>query len=220
MVKMLRDAVKRLHNDTGAIIVEATISLFTFVFMMFTLLSVITIAYAQARIAIATDAAARQMSYYANLYYTANINEIFDNDDGKSSEIFQAVGEILSSIAPTAGTVDNELAQFITDTGEAVSKESLTGELKHQIGQAMAKQLLKKNLVQSDSDTPEAFLNRMRVKDGLDGLNLVHTNFLENNDDMIDVVVTYQIKVVQLLNIDIDLTFMHRASTKAWGAGA
>lgn len=219
-MKKIYAAVKSLREDTGAIVVEATISLSAFIFMMFTLLSIVNIAYAQARIAIATDAAARQMSYYANLYYTANINEIFDQHNGQSSEVFQGVGEILSYIAPTAGTIDNELAQFITETGEAVSGTSLTAELKHQIGMAMAKQLLKKNLVQSNLDTPDAFLNRLRVKGGLDGLNLLHVNFLENNDDIIDVIVVYQIKVVQLLNLDIDFTFMHRATTKAWGAGA
>ena len=52
----------RKENENGAIVVEATISLSVFIFVIFTILSIVNICYIQAKMSTALDTAAREIS--------------------------------------------------------------------------------------------------------------------------------------------------------------
>lgn len=95
-----------------------------------------------------------------------------------------------------------------------------TEEIKNALGSLLAKTLMKKNLVAYGGDDADNFLRRNRVVDGLSGLNFRYTSLMaygETNE--IRLVVTYRVKVIQLLNIDFAFTFTQNAKTTAWGNG-
>lgn len=62
-------------NEQGAIVVEATISLTAFMFLIVTILTVINICYAQAKIGVAVNTTAKKISEYSYLYNLTGLRE-------------------------------------------------------------------------------------------------------------------------------------------------
>lgn len=58
-----------MKKQKGAIVVEATIALSAFMFAIFTILSIVNICFIQARLGVALNTAAKEISQYSYLYY-------------------------------------------------------------------------------------------------------------------------------------------------------
>lgn len=67
--------VKRLKSESGAVTVEATISLSAFMLLIVTILTIINICIAQARISYAINTTAKEISQYSYLYALTGLNE-------------------------------------------------------------------------------------------------------------------------------------------------
>lgn len=63
------------RNERGAIVVEATISLSVFMFAIVTILSVVNICFAQAKIGVAVNQTAKEISQYSYLYSLTGLNQ-------------------------------------------------------------------------------------------------------------------------------------------------
>ena len=76
--------------------------------------------------------------------------------------------------------------------------------------------MLKNRLRDSPGDTAEAFMRRNRIEN----LNMDGSKFLEAGEGStgkdIFMRVNYDVRVVQLLNIDFSLHLSHAAYTQAW----
>lgn len=204
-------------KQRGAIIVEATIALTTFIFAMFTIYSLVNICYVQSKMAVAVNSAAKEMSQYAYLYTTFGLDKHMSGSGGKSSEMMDSFSVVLSKISDGSAVFSDDISEMFSDASKTASGDSGSELIKDLVGMGLAKKLVEKNLVAYEGDTADAFLRRNNVVDGLDGLNFVYTSFLADEDqDEIDVVVSYKVKVIELLNIDYEFSFVQRATTKAW----
>ncbi len=207
-------------REKGAIIVEATLVLPFFMFAIIMILSIVDICYVQAKMGVAINAAAKEMSQYGYLYTTLHLDEHMSGEGGKSSEIMDSLSEILNSISQETKAVSSELSSLFGTVGNVAGGDSAAEYIKDGVGQELAKKLIEKNLVTHDGDTAEAFLRRNHVVDGIDGLNFLQTSFLSNAEqDEVDIVVSYQISVIKLLNLEYKFTFVQRAKSKVWGRG-
>jgi len=73
----VKENVKGLRKkDRGAIVVEATLSFTAFVFAIFTILSLVNIFFIQAKIGIALNSAAKEISQYSYLYYKLGADKL------------------------------------------------------------------------------------------------------------------------------------------------
>lgn len=250
------------NRERGAIVVEATISLSVFIFVIFTILSVVNIYYVQAKMNIALTMAAKEISQYSYLYYKLGIDGV-DSSMADGTEDAQAtatatidgVDSLISSLSDgtesaQSGDFDSMVSsvesgmsdvgslvsmyqeqigddptQFIIGIGKLAGNE-IWEEVKSAVGAAMATMYMQKNLREFEGDSAEAFLERHNVVDGMDGLDFTYTSLFDTEsvgDDeqsgMIQLVVTYDVEVIKLLNIDITYTFRHCAQTRAWGNG-
>lgn len=247
-------------EESGAIVIEATLSLTAFVFVMFTILSVVNICYIQAKMSLALNYAAKDISQYTYLYYKLDADNLEKNlnagtEDARTTakntidgigsfmEEMAGAGEsidmdamtvdfdsLTASLEGAAGSIDgivNMYAQklsddpkgFIIGMGKMAGNE-LKEEVKVFLAQAMAKAFMKKNLKAYEGDDPDEFLRRYRVKDGMDGLDFDYSSLMAyGSTDQIQLVVTYKVSVIRLLNIDFDFTFRQCAQTEAWGNG-
>ena len=96
----------RKHNERGAIVVEATLSLTAFVFAIFTILMLVNIYFIQAKMSVALNSAAKEISQYSYLYYAFGINE-YDaavsegTEDSKltAQKTIDGVGTMLNSLS-------------------------------------------------------------------------------------------------------------------------
>ncbi len=217
MLKAFIQKQKKEKREHGAIIVEATIALSTFIFAMFTIYSVINVCYVQSKMAVALNSAAKEMSQYAYLYSTLGLDKHMSGEGGKSSELMAGLGKVFSEISGGASYISDDLGEMFDTASAQASGDSLSEYMKNGVGMALAKKLVQKNLVAFEGDTAEAFLKRNKVVNGLDGLSFVYTEFLSNEtQDEVDIIVSYKVKVIQFLNIDFEFPFMQRARTKAW----
>lgn len=204
------------RGERGAIIVEASLALPFFMFAIYTLLSVIMMSYTQARVAVALDSATKQLSEYVHVYFALGLDEVFPGEGGKSSELANNVADFLQELGGSLGTVDDELGQFVDDAGNALHGNSLIAVIQNGVGAGLAEQMLKANLVDSPEDTAEDFMRRNHIEN----LNMDGSKFLEAGEKSsgkdIFMRVNYDIRVVQLLNIDFTFHMSHCAYAQAW----
>lgn len=248
---------KEIKNEQGAIIIEAIISLTTYIFAIFLILSVVDICYTQARISMALNAAAKDISKYSYFYYKFGIDEmqaaIHDKAEGTremADATLDGMGKLMDSFNETQQATDlDSLKQGVTnvinagdETSEAVETianamaddpkgflvgmgalagDELGKEAQSLLAKVMAKAFMKKNLVAYEGDDVDAFLKRHGIEKGLAGLDFDGTIMMPSGKtDHIMLVVTYEIKVIELLDMDYSFKIKQTAQTKAWGNGA
>ena len=243
-------------REKGAIVIEATISLTAFIFAIFTILSLVDIAYVQAKMSVALNSAAKEISQYSYLYYKLNLDELdasLSEGTGDSKEMIEntidGVGEVMDSLTEAENCISNgnfdkmmtainngtgsaneminmyadEVSEdpkgFIIGMGKLAGSE-LKEEAKVVLGQVLAKAFMKKNLKAFSEQDPDAFLRKYHVVDGMDGLDFNYTTLMAyGTSNQINLVVTYDVEVMQLLNIDFKFKFQQCAKTQAWGNG-
>lgn len=93
-----------LKNEKGAIIIEAIIALTVYIFTIFTILSIVDVCYTQARISIALNSAARDLSKYSYFYYKFNADDAQQEIEGAAGDsremtenIINGTGEFMSA---------------------------------------------------------------------------------------------------------------------------
>ena len=246
----------RRENEKGAVVVEGILSLSIFMFTIFTILSIVNICFIQAKMSIALNAAAKEISQYSYFYYKFGIDKLdakmaegteadrklADNTitgvaslmdslsgasnsfqtgdlDGMVTQIEGGVDNVDSLVNQYADRIADDPKGFILGMGKMMGNE-LKEKGKAILCQALAKAFMKKNLKASPNDDPDAFLKRYKVVGGLSGLDFEYTTFLQNGtSNLIQLVVTYKVKVIDFLNIDYEYTFRHCVKTTAWGVG-
>lgn len=199
-------------GERGAIIMEATISLTFFMFAMFTLLSVIQIAYAQSRMSVALTSATKSIAEYAHIYYATGMNKMISGTGGKSSELFGQVGGFLEEVGGQLGPVSEELEQFVVGAGQAASETSVADILKNLAGEGLVVGLMNNNLGDGGPNSAERFKSKYHIKD----ISLLESKVLEDGKNQIYFRVKYRIEVVKLLNIDFGFDMSTWAYTDAW----
>lgn len=64
---------RKLRDESGSVTVEATISLSAFMFAIVTILTIVNICVVQAKMSIAINATAKELSHYSYLYSLTGI---------------------------------------------------------------------------------------------------------------------------------------------------
>lgn len=247
----------RKSSERGAVIVEATISLTTFIFAIFTILSIVNICYIQARVNTALNSAAKEISQYTYFYYKFGLDKLqavwsegLDDESALAKDTINGVGTLVDSLSDAKSSIDtgdfeglyeaidsgytnteslvtqyaDRLADdpkgLIVGMGQMMINEGMD-QLKSKIMcEVLGKAFIKKNLKAYPEDDPNDFLNRYKVVGGMSGLDFEYSVFLKDGtSNLIQLVVTYDVRVLQLLNIDFDFTFRHCVKTTAWGRG-
>ena len=250
-------------RERGAIVVEATIALTAFIFAIYTILSIVDICYVQAKISIALDAAAEDLSQYSYLYYRFGIDNLQSElhegtDDSREmvSNTISGIGSLMDNMDNVQGSVDTDsmtvdfdnLSSALNDTGQTLgalsdnvnqyadalaedpkgfmigmgrlAADELSGQANSLLGQAMGKAFMKRNLKSFAADDADTFLKHYHVKDGLAGLDFSGTQLMTYGvSNTIQLVCTYEVEVVRLLNFDYSIKFRQCAKTSAWGNG-
>lgn len=127
---MLQKLKKLITDDSGAIVIEATVSLSVFMFMIVVVLSIVNICYAQMKMGVAVNETAKEISQYGYLYDRMGLDKLQQNLEatGKESEniingtIGSLVG-IMDSMNNIETHVKNVDINNIHDTADSISKE-------------------------------------------------------------------------------------------------
>jgi len=207
------------EGQRGAVVFEATISLSVFMFAIFTLLTVIRIAYAQAMMSVQLDRATKEFAKYVNVYYATGLNDTFSGEGGVSSKVADTVAEILKTVSEVAkesdvlGFVSEDFYDFLNDAGEALAGDSVTQTVKNAVLPQVVKAILNKRLAQMGDGDAGKFYKRYRVLP--ESLDFKYSHML-GSDNEIFVAMSFDIEVIKLLNIDFKFHCIHSACTQAW----
>lgn len=106
--------LKRIKGESGSVTIEATISLSAFMFAIVTLLTIVNICLVQARVAVAINTTAKELSQYSYLYSLTGFNK-------SEAELAQAAKDgtqDIDSIMSDINTVFNEI-ENLGNTGKS-----------------------------------------------------------------------------------------------------
>lgn len=199
----------RLKSEHGAIIVEATISLSTFIFAMYLLLSVIQMAYVQERMAVGLDRTAKEMAEFKHIWFAMGLAETFSAEGGKSSNYANEAAGMLKKIGNMVGS------DMITNAGNALEGDSLTALAAKGVGIELANVLFKKNVV-PDSKGKAGDFKGFLARHKITGCSLERSKVLK---EQVFLRVDYDIEFVPLLNIKIKFHVSHCSYARAWAGG-
>ena len=137
---------KNLENEKGAVVIEATISLTLFMFLIVTLLSVVNMCTAQVKIGTALNQAAKELSEFTYIYGISGINDLQKLNYDNADDTRQDANEILNSICGSMNAIE-KLGNGSGTAWEAVDSVS---------GTAMDAEALMKKI--ATSEDPSAWL--------------------------------------------------------------
>lgn len=232
---------QRKEKENGAIIVEATFCLPMFVFVILTMLFVVKLAIVQARVNLASDAAAKDMAEYAHIYYATGMGDTLSGTGGKSSAAADKVGEYMVKIGnslqsfadkipdisvtlPSGGALStDDITKYIedggkmvSDAGDAAKGDSVADYVKHGIGRYVGDKLIVDHLQPADTGglTYEKFKSRYGILQ--DPYCTEDTNILESGGEDIVLTVETPVRVMHFFNIDTKYTLRHISVVHAW----
>ena len=154
------------------------------------------------------------------------VNALSDGKDSFASGDYEGLVTAAKDVSRDVKSLYTEFKTELKEPADFIKGFAyLAGDVafeegKSLLGELICRSFMEKNLVESTSDNADSFLRRYRVKDGLDGLHFFHSSLMSfGESDEIQMVVTYEIVVVKLLNIEVSFTVRQCAKTYAWGNG-
>lgn len=219
------------NKECGAVIIEATIALTTFMFAIISVLFVAHICYAQAKIGTVIDGVAKDLSEFSYVYSLTGLADKQSKLNADGAQAYQSIDNVVDNLDDVTGTLGN-LKDFgsslINDSEMQSSMFSLleneaANKLESMATALVVKQFAKGRLSGTTADC-ETVLKRLGVEKTsgtyLGSIDFGDSVFCVNGSAEIKVVARYSVKLIKLLNVDITFDICQCASTKAWGAAA
>lgn len=211
----------RRKNQEGAIVIEATISLTFFMLVIVTVLAVVNICLAQAKIGILIHGVAKDLSNYTYIYTMAGLDEKEKNVSKKADYSRKKVEEIANNTDDVLGTIE-KIGDAVFDKEFWTSMVNLLGEqaiqeVKGSAIDKVCKSVAEKRLT-SSGNSADDYLKKIGIEKGLAGLDFRKSEFCAGGGDDIKIIVRYDVHALKLLNIDFDFHFEQCAYTKSWCA--
>lgn len=118
------------RRERGAIVVDASISLTTFVFALYILISLVDIAFVQYKMAVALNSAAKEISQYVYLYYKFGLDEYNEELSDAAAESHSTASNTLTSLGQMVDAFSNagesmEGGEFQTAYDELVKGKNI-----------------------------------------------------------------------------------------------
>jgi len=219
------------NGQSGAIIIEATVALTTFMFAIVSILFVSHICYAQAKIGTVINGVAKDLSEFSYIYSLTGLAEKhskLSSDGAQAKQGLDSVVDNLSDITTALNNLGDLGSSLAGDKEMQNSMLSLIGNEAANKAQSLvtgqvAKMLAKGRLSGTKSDC-ETVLKKLGVYKTrgsyLDSIDFNDSVFCVNGSSEIKVVASYTVKLITLLDVDITYDIVQCAATKAWGAAS
>lgn len=216
---------KQREKEDGAIIIEATISFTAFMFLVVMLLSITDICLAQVKMGMLVNGIAKDMSNYSYIYTFFDLD---DKEQNLANQAQQANGEIKDVASKLTSQNIDEMMQGIGTLADDFQDDSFWNSMKYALAQSAVdggKNLIVQKLCKYDTEKrfvgksggdADAYLKRLGVVGGLNGIDFSHSQFCPGGKDDIIIVAVYDVRVLDLLGIDYKFHFVQSAHTRAW----
>ncbi len=215
--------MKRKRQE-GAVVIEATISLTTVMFLIVTILSIVNICLAQAKISTLTHGIAKDISNYTYIYTLMGLNQKEAALSAKadySRKTLDSLGDIASDSTQVFGKI-SELSKTVMDKEFWESSLALVAKggldtVKGDVVDDLCKLAARKRLASMGTDA-DAYLRHLGIESGVEGLNFERSEVCSGGGDDIKIIVEYEVHLLKLLGVDLNFRFEQCAYTKTWCA--
>lgn len=199
----------RIKKDDGAIVIEASIALPIYMFLIVTILTIVNICYAQAKVQIALNTSAKQMSECMYIYYATGADSMFTGSGGTSSAAMSKVSEYMDEVLEIFG-IENE---YLSGFSEALGNTSIADIVANELSEALTRQVVESVLMTTENESADEFYEKMNMD------NVEYKAILDTSGEKLTMGMSYEIEVIQLFNIDISFDFYNVATTSLWADG-
>ncbi len=207
---------RKLRSEKGSIVVEAAMAVPIFMFAIVTILSLVEICAAQTLITNTVNGVAKDFSKYSYLYCKLGAYGLQSNIANKGADAdgiavaalsVDNIGEVMPFIEDSIGVI-NESENF----GESLCYMLLNGALEAAIdgvGGGIIDMIADKR-IGSDEITAQELFDHYGIE------NLVWHFRFDTTTNQIIVVADYDVRVMQLLDIDYVFHFIKTTKTMVW----
>lgn len=197
---------KGKNKERGAIVVEASIAVPVYVFIIFTIMSITNICYAQAKVQVALNSAARHLSEISYILYATGIMETGGHNGGKSSATAQQISDEMNTMLSGWGGETGALS----DISEMIGSTSLGQILDNAAATAAMKLLVDREFKTSKTGDSSALKRWLKINGDID----VHAVVSDNA--VLVAGAYYDIEVINLLNTEFTFNFHSGTMTYLW----
>ena len=118
----------RKSREKGSIVVEATISLTIFIFAIFSILMLVNVYFIQARMSVALNTAAKEISQYSYLYYALGVNKYDEGISENAEDSKKTVENTITGIDTMFQSAQNAEDSLYSGDFESMMEELEKGE--------------------------------------------------------------------------------------------
>lgn len=221
-------SLKIVNVRKGSITVEAAIALPVFLCVVISIVMLSKVVYTHGMIQHALTETADEMASIGYIYHISGIRDIHDTARDGLQERADIFREQLDSIFDTFESLGGSTAQSPDDVGVDPLDElrSIAGYLsdgsfqniKTELFTPVVKMYMKKYLKPESGDI-DAGLRALNISGGFDGLDFSGSEFFEDTDENIDIVVRYTVDLPIPIRVLPRLELVQRATARAWLGG-
>lgn len=197
---------KGKNKESGAIVVEASIAVPVYVFIIFTILSITNICYAQSKVQVALNSAARHLSEISYVMYASGLMETGGYTGGSSSSV---AGEISTQMNDMLSGWNGETGN-LEEISEMIGSTSLSQVLDNAAATVAMDALVDREFKTSKNGDSSALKKWLKIDGDIDVHAVVSTN------GVLVAGAYYDIKVIKLLDTDFTFNFHSGTMTYLW----
>ena len=206
-------------NQDGAIVVEATLSLSAFVFLIITILAIINICLVQAKVGIVIHGIAKDVSNYTYLYSMTGADDweagIASGADRANQDLDQLVSDTTSVYDKLQLLVNEAFDKKFWNSFMNLILEQGINESKGLLLDKICKDIAEDRLISSGQDA-DSYLHRLGIENGVSGIDFSKSEFMPGGSSDITIVASYRVHMLKLLGVDLEFQFEQCAKTKVW----
>lgn len=220
---------ENINAKRGSMTLEASIALPLFLCVIISVIFLIKLTYTHELVQHAIEEAAWEIASSAYIYQASGLSEICDTAQ-ESAE--NSTGRLKGNIRDILGNLDvlgdsSETAGNVIDAAVELFAEGAFYSIKSEIFAPVVRNYVEKYIAPGYDETTlsdacsraDKRLKLLNVKNGILGMDFSKSSFLENKDENVEIVVSYEIELPLPINILPDLKVVQSASSRAWLSG-
>mgnify|MGYP002570404639 CR=1 FL=1 len=204
----------------GAVVIEATISLTAFMFLIITILAITNICLAQAKIGTMVNGIAKDVSNYTYVYSMTGLNGWEQGVSDGANAARHDINEVLEDTTDTYEKIGRIINKADSDPEYWNSFKQLLKEQGINSGKSLVLNKVCKNIAKdrltTEGKDADAYLKYLGIKAGIEGLDFSRSEFCQQGSNEIKIIVDYKVHMLEFFGIEWEFQFEQCAATKAW----
>lgn len=212
---------KRVRNDKGSMTLEACIVLPLFLCIIISIIFLIKLTYTHELIQHAINETAEEIASTAYIYQVSGLRDLHDTAQngigGRTEGLKENVENIFGILKSLGGDDALPLDQF-EDAANFIAGGAFNS-MKTELLTPFTRLIMEKYIAEGSGVSADDRLRSLNVKEGLQGMDFSQSGFFKDEEENIEIVVSYEVSLPVPIKIFPEFKVVQRAAVKAWMSG-